>query len=608
MTQILPFNLNELVRLGRADNKPLYILMFLIITSLCNAVIADDRNMSAASAESQYSGTGNSPDTIPLTLSKSGDYYTYSINLSDHSGAINTTYPIRLDSGSTILTVPKSIVDQSKINILVKGTTDGWGNPADLVQGVISLGPSRQGEYYTTSDNFTFFQNYHTFALMGVQPVYEMMPDGTRIKGQPWNNYCIGNVFLDFNYPSHVKPGFAIINSSGHALPPNSIQNFDPSYQASIQVGLSTSSQISWWQYAPYPPGQQCVNNKPYHRFVQYPGYGDLKDYLITTLPSVSVAVNASSDPDSQRITLPAMQLSLDTGAPLFTIRDDNKNTIGNKFNSQLEPCPPSWTWLHHCVCFKPGVVFDVNFNLNGSSSAYSFERDANYDVVLCANNSPGPFADASVGNAGAIFYFGVNGEYFDIAGGRVGINAPSDTRIPSDTLFFGYSGEDQFFTVPSGVTSAVVQLWGAGGGGSGNSNGGAGGYVRATLAVSAGQAYKVIVGGGGDIASSNSPGYGGQTAIQKATAGADLVTAGGGEAANSGGSGSHSACAVQAPITACNKIIDSNGPNISPNTTSEPNVSTLAISGIAEGWNKNLFPGIANPRGGNGLVIVTFQ
>jgi hypothetical protein len=65
-------------------------------------------------------------------------------------------------------------------------------------------------------------------------------------------------------------------------------------------------------------------------------------------------------------------------------------------------------------------------------------------------------------------------------------------------------------FVVPDGVTSIVVELWGAGGGGGGGSadayttggSGGGGGasgaYVRAVVAVSAGKAYTLAVGKGG--------------------------------------------------------------------------------------------------------------
>jgi len=60
-------------------------------------------------------------------------------------------------------------------------------------------------------------------------------------------------------------------------------------------------------------------------------------------------------------------------------------------------------------------------------------------------------------------------------------------------------------FTVPSGVTSITVKLWGGGGGGGGGARsgaiggtGGGGGYVSATLSVTPGEVLDVYVGGGG--------------------------------------------------------------------------------------------------------------
>lgn len=117
----------------------------------------------------------------------------------------------------------------------------------------------------------------------------------------------------------------------------------------------------------------------------------------------------------------------------------------------------------------------------------------------------------------------------------------------------YSYTGSDQTFVVPAGVTSLNVKLWGAGGGssiqtsGSGNADyGGGGGFVSGTLAVTPGETLTFVVGqagaanagtryGGGGAAGSNGGGSGGgRSAIRRGTA--DIVTAGaGGGAGNSG-------------------------------------------------------------------------
>ncbi|ATA53735.1 hypothetical protein CKY39_11295 [Variovorax boronicumulans] len=67
----------------------------------------------------------------------------------------------------------------------------------------------------------------------------------------------------------------------------------------------------------------------------------------------------------------------------------------------------------------------------------------------------------------------------------------------------FTHSGSAQTFTVPAGVSSVRVTMWGAGGGGStaagGNSaNGGAGGFADGTVSVTPVTAMAVTVGQGG--------------------------------------------------------------------------------------------------------------
>ncbi|MFT0892740.1 hypothetical protein [Pseudochelatococcus sp. G4_1912] len=95
-------------------------------------------------------------------------------------------------------------------------------------------------------------------------------------------------------------------------------------------------------------------------------------------------------------------------------------------------------------------------------------------------------------------------------------------------------------FTVPSGVSSIDVQLWGAGGGGGGvgtvgqsAGGGGGGGYCRARLAVTPGQVIAATVGAGGY----SNPGGGGANG-GNTTFGALVANGGGGGGSNPVGSG----------------------------------------------------------------------
>ena len=115
-------------------------------------------------------------------------------------------------------------------------------------------------------------------------------------------------------------------------------------------------------------------------------------------------------------------------------------------------------------------------------------------------------------------------------------------------TQVFSYTGALQTYSVPAGVTSVVLYMWGAGGGtsqpvgGFVNYSGGAGAMVQGVYPVTPASTLYVVVGkggvtnqstqtdaqGGGGGANS-AGGGGGRSAIQLTSGGADVVVAGGG-------------------------------------------------------------------------------
>ncbi|MFE3501846.1 hypothetical protein [Kitasatospora sp. NPDC059160] len=94
----------------------------------------------------------------------------------------------------------------------------------------------------------------------------------------------------------------------------------------------------------------------------------------------------------------------------------------------------------------------------------------------------------------------------------------------------FTYSGGDQTFTVPAGVTSVYARLWGGGGGGSpsayytGQFGGGGGGYTTGTIAVTPGQSLTVTSGQGG-LMNRTTAVYGGGGPGGRGGAGGGLAT-----------------------------------------------------------------------------------
>lgn len=127
----------------------------------------------------------------------------------------------------------------------------------------------------------------------------------------------------------------------------------------------------------------------------------------------------------------------------------------------------------------------------------------------------------------------------------------------------FTYTGSNQTFTVPAGVTSVDIKVWGAGGGGYGSGwgsdiTGGGGGYAGATITVTPGENLTVMVGGygvpypnysaygggGKGYGSQSSPGCdcggsgGGRSEISRSDTPLLVAAAGGGGGANTGGCG----------------------------------------------------------------------
>jgi hypothetical protein len=119
----------------------------------------------------------------------------------------------------------------------------------------------------------------------------------------------------------------------------------------------------------------------------------------------------------------------------------------------------------------------------------------------------------------------------------RVSLSPPDGEGSPR---VFDYTGADQYFTVPDGVTTVDVKMWGAGGAGSPSSGtGGGGGYTSATLTVTPGETLTVMVGQGGPTGiypttyggGGTSPGYGsggGRSEVDKLD-GSFIIAGGGG-------------------------------------------------------------------------------
>ena len=162
-------------------------------------------------------------------------------------------------------------------------------------------------------------------------------------------------------------------------------------------------------------------------------------------------------------------------------------------------------------------VVGEGTFRYQANLASNTYGR--NVDTLLLNSPTPGN------SNAAASLMFGTSTVGFPLA--RIGAfdygytttagtglvfqvaNASTNSAL-SGVASFGYTGSLGTYTVGAGITSLEVILWGAGGGASGNYIGGPGAFARGTIAVTAGQQLRVLVGKGGLYANTGSFGGGG--------------------------------------------------------------------------------------------------
>lgn len=105
----------------------------------------------------------------------------------------------------------------------------------------------------------------------------------------------------------------------------------------------------------------------------------------------------------------------------------------------------------------------------------------------------PGPSCATGVGKGGA-----VTSTVSANRGGNGCVGISYTLSGVSTTTTFNYTGSNQSWTVPAGVTRATFFLFGAGGGGNYAFGGGGGGYATGSYAVTPGQTLTIIVGQGG--------------------------------------------------------------------------------------------------------------
>jgi hypothetical protein len=180
----------------------------------------------------------------------------------------------------------------------------------------------------------------------------------------------------------------------------------------------------------------------------------------------------------------------------------------------------------------------------------------------------------------------------------------------PQTYYVSGNSTATNIFTVPSGVTSITVEVWGAGGGGGdvgggvGQNGGGGGGYSKITLPVDEGKGYPIFIGSGG---TENMDG--GYSSFD----GSYLIANGGKKATSvSGGSGGNGTTANGSTGGSGNKNSGGNGGdagNANGTGGAAGGTSGDGADGVngGGGGGRGKKDGKSSGKGGDGLVVVSW-
>ena len=192
------------------------------------------------------------------------------------------------------------------------------------------------------------------------------------------------------------------------------------------------------------------------------------------------------------------------------------------------------------------GTTITMSWSAVSGATSYTYTLFSNSSYAYSGSSVAtatvgGTTATYSSGVSGTYYYFSVNAttSYGTSLSTTSGIVQDSTLTTSGTLTTFNYVGSNQSYTVPSGVTSLTVYMWGAGGAQAQPGAAGAGAFISGNLAVSSGSPITLLVGGAGSgttggFGGGGNGGYGGgggRSAI--IISGTEVVTVGAG-----GGSG----------------------------------------------------------------------
>ncbi|NTW31598.1 MAG: hypothetical protein HGB12_03070, partial [Bacteroidetes bacterium] len=257
-------------------------------------------------------------------------------------------------------------------------------------------------------------------------------------------------------------------------------------------------------------------------------GYGT---YVYAWSPSTGLSGTSIANPTAtacvtNTYTLTVTDINTCSATSSVTVTRNLSASAGGNVNSNV--CP-------NTITIGPAVG-------TGGTGTYTYSWTPSAGMANSTTATPTPL-------------FGSSSTYTVVITDGGGCTASSSMNFTvSSPLTFNFAGTIQSWTIPAGITTINVKMWGAGGGGAGSGwtyhfPGGGGGYSGGALSVTPSEVLTVIVGEGGKQGSYGSvytafggggtycpgtgndcnygAGGGGRSAIRRSAA--DIMTAGGG-------------------------------------------------------------------------------
>ncbi len=239
-----------------------------------------------------------------------------------------------------------------------------------------------------------------------------------------------------------------------------------------------------------------------------------------TTLPhsytpsssSWQEGVIASGIPQAANLRLRFSGASLLGGSTFF---DDIRLTYNNSSTPVITAGGPTQLCPGNTVVLSPGTTYlgyawsngaTTQTVTTGAPAVYNMNAVGYYGCLSSTSNSitvTGDVTPPTVSCKPATVYLDATGN------GSITVNdVLNNVAGGLDSTVFNYTGAQQTFTVPAGITSVTLKAWGASGGDgqiTGNIGvGGKGGLATGNLAVTPGQVLNIYVGGRGTPSTAN--------------------------------------------------------------------------------------------------------